>query len=53
VSVVRPFVIRDRRVYVAGRRVHHGLAGLVAILVGMAAVVHDWRDRPWWLRDRP
>lgn len=41
-----------RRVYIAGRRVHHGLAGLMLCAAGVALIVHDWRDRPWPLRDR-
>lgn len=39
------------RVFIAGRRVHHGLIGLVAIGFGLLAVVHDWADR-WWFPDR-
>ena len=40
------------RVYIAGYRIHHGLAGLVLAGVGAALVAHDWRDRPWPIRDR-
>jgi hypothetical protein len=54
---------RGPRVYVAGRRLHHGATGcglaiagatthrrLVAAL-GLALVVHDVRDFPWRDRD--
>lgn len=39
-----------RRCYLAGRRVHHGLVGLAAAVVGVALMLHDWRDRRVWLR---
>ncbi|SEH10493.1 hypothetical protein [Thermoleophilum album] len=42
-----------RRVWVLGRRLHHGLAGLVLAAVGTALMAHDWRDRSDWLRVRP
>lgn len=41
------------RVYIAGRRIHHGRAGLWLLALGALLVAHDWRDRPWPLQDRP
>jgi hypothetical protein len=38
------------RVYVLGHRCHHGLAGFLMMAAGLAAMVHDRRDR-WWTRD--
>lgn len=40
------------RVYVLGRRVHHGFVGAVLAGVGLALMVHDRLDFPWPLRDR-
>ena len=40
-----------RRLYLAGYRVHHGLAGVLLIGAGFALVAHDWKDRPWPLKD--
>lgn len=45
-------ITSDRKVYVFGLRIHHGLAGLFAIAAGSLALWHDWKDRPWYLRDR-
>lgn len=45
-------VTRDRRCYLLGRRVHHGLIGALAALIGLVLAVHDRRDWPWPLRDR-
>ena len=36
-----------RRVYVCGRRLHHGLVGLGAAAIGAVLMVHDRRDFPW------
>ena len=36
-----------RRVYVAGYRLHHGLVGLGAAIVGAVLMLHDRRDFPW------
>lgn len=41
----------NRRVYVCGLRVHHGLTGVLLIAVGVVLVAHDWADRPWRVRD--
>jgi hypothetical protein len=40
------------RVYIAGRRVHHGLVGVLLASLGVALTWHDRRDAPWRLRDR-
>lgn len=36
-----------RRVWVCGLRVHHGLVGLGAAIVGAALMIHDRKDWPW------
>ena len=36
-----------RRVYICGRRLHHGLVGLGAAAIGAALMLHDRRDFPW------
>lgn len=38
----------NRRLWVAGQRVHHGATGLLLAAVGAALVAHDWKDRPVW-----
>ena len=53
---LRPAVFIDvdfqnMRVYVRGRRLHHGLIGAVAIAAGLVAAVHDRRDARVWVRD--
>jgi hypothetical protein len=42
--------LERRRVWVGGRRVHHGLTGLAFALAGLALMAHDWKDRPLWFR---
>jgi len=37
----------QRRVWVCGLRVHHGLVGLGAAVVGAALMIHDRKDWPW------
>lgn len=39
------------RLYVRGRRVHHGLTGLVMALFGAALLFHDRRDFPFRFND--
>ena len=39
------------RVYVRGRRIHHGLTGAVMAAVGALLLIHDWKDRPWSFYD--
>ncbi|CAB4172746.1 hypothetical protein UFOVP952_4 [uncultured Caudovirales phage] len=43
--------VQNMRVYVRGRRLHHGLIGAVAIAAGLVAAVHDRRDVRVWVRD--
>ena len=43
--------LQNMRVYVRGRRLHHGLIGAVAIAAGLVAAVHDRRDARVWVRD--
>lgn len=45
-------VTANRRLYVFGYRLHHGLTGAVLAALGLGLVVHDARDFPWRLRDR-
>lgn len=40
----------NQRLYVHGKRLHHGLTGCVLITVGAVLAAHDWHDR-WWLHD--
>lgn len=35
------------KVYVFGRRIHHGRTGICLTALGLALIAHDWRDRPW------
>lgn len=42
--MIRVRLLPSPRVWILGRRVHHGLLGLVLLL----SDVHDWRV---WLRD--
>jgi hypothetical protein len=41
------------RVYVCGRRLHHGLTGFVCCVGGLWAMWADRRDWPWFLRSEP
>ena len=36
-----------KRMYLFGRRLHHGLTGAVFVAVGMGLMWHDRADR-WW-----
>lgn len=36
-----------RRVWVAGKRIHHGPVGLVLAVVGAVICWHDRQDFPW------
>lgn len=44
--------IGNRRLYIFGRRLHHGRVGAWLILLGAALCSHDRRDWPWPTRDR-
>jgi hypothetical protein len=48
-SLVR-YDARQRRVWIVGRRLHHGLAGAFLATAGFLLMVHDWRDRASWFR---
>jgi hypothetical protein len=37
------------QLFIAGRRVHHGLTGCLFILLGLALAVHDRKDVKRWL----
>ena len=41
-----------RRLWLGGRRVHHGLTGLLLAALGTALMAHDWRDRLLWFGRR-
>lgn len=43
--------LANRRVYVRGRRLHHGLVGAIAVAAGLVAAVHDRRDARVWVKD--
>ena len=43
--------LQNMRVYVRGRRLHHGLVGAIAVAAGLVAAVHDRRDARVWVRD--
>jgi hypothetical protein len=38
---------KQRRVWICGLRVHHGLVGLGAAAVGAVLMLHDRKDFPW------
>lgn len=40
------------RVYICGRRLHHGLTGALLIPLGLLLCWHDRRDFPWPTRDK-
>lgn len=42
----------NRRVYLAGLRIHHGLAGALLVTAGAFLAWHDRHDFPWPLIDR-
>ena len=42
-----------RRLWVCGRRLHHGLTGVLLAVAGAALVAHDWKDRSVWFRLGP
>lgn len=43
----RLLLTHDWRLYVAGRRWHHGRTGLLLTAIGLGLVLHDFKDRPW------
>jgi hypothetical protein len=40
----------NRRVWILGARIHHGLVGLVLTVVGTVLMIDDWHDH-WWITD--
>lgn len=38
----------NRRTYVFGLRLHHGLAGAALCVAGIYLMVDDWKDFPWF-----
>lgn len=46
-----------RRIYVFGRHLHHGLDGIVLIVIGVVLVIHDFHDWPFFsegfVKDQP
>jgi hypothetical protein len=41
-----------RRLWICGRRMHHGLTGALLAAAGFALMAHDWSDRSRWFRSR-
>ena len=41
-----------RRLWICGRRMHHGLTGALLAAAGFALMAHDWSDRSLWFRSR-
>ena len=39
------------RVQIGPYRIHHGRVGLWLVAVGVVLCLHDWRDRPWTMRE--
>lgn len=39
------------RLYILGFRIHHGLFGTILAALGITLVLHDWKDRPWRIKD--
>lgn len=44
---MRRLKVRNGRLYVCGRHLHHGLTGVLMTVVGIALAIHDARDFPW------
>lgn len=42
----------DRRIWVVGMRLHHGLMGAMLTTAGAMLMAHDWHDRAEWFRAR-
>lgn len=40
-----------KRCWVAGKRLHHGLAGAALAALGVALMLHDRKDWPWSIND--
>jgi hypothetical protein len=48
-GVVR-YDAQRRRVWICGKRLHHGLTGALLAAAGFALMAHDWSDRSFWFR---
>ena len=44
------FDLEQRRLWVAGQRLHHGATGIALALAGIVLTAHDWKDRSLWFR---
>lgn len=42
----------NRRVYICGRRLHHGRVGLLLAAAGVALMLDDFPDFPWRMTHR-
>jgi hypothetical protein len=42
------FDAAKRRLWIRGQRCHHGATGALLAGVGLALMLHDWRDRTKW-----
>jgi hypothetical protein len=40
----------QRRLWICGQRMHHGLTGALLAAAGFALMAHDWNDRSFWFR---
>lgn len=38
------------RLWIAGRRIHHGAVGMFLVGFGLVLAAHDWTDRREWFR---
>lgn len=45
-------VPQGKHVYIVGRRIHHGFAGLVMFAAGIVLMLDDLKDFPWPLTRR-
>ncbi len=43
----------QKRMWVGGQRLHHGVTGIALALLGGVLVAHDWKDRTVWFRRGP
>lgn len=38
---------KNRRLYLHGHRLHHGMVGSILAAIGAILMLHDRRDAPW------
>lgn len=36
-----------KRLWIAGKRIHHGAVGCALLVVGAVLMADDWKDIPW------